>query len=560
MLTLMFVFFLAGLCFAKIIIQGIYLIHKLQQLSYCNAKMLTWLEGTTYRKVLVWNLFELFIPLLMILMFYFVSKGQLVVYKWVTSSIMVAVFIWKIIHPFSAGWMGKKANYKKPLVYTARVKRLLFTLGLLVFIILSLTFISVIYPLNRFSLSSWFFFRYNAFILLYSVLTPIFILIANLINAPVEKLVRYIYFVKAKVKLQKSQVSSIGITGSFGKTSTKFFLASVLNSKYKTLTTPSSFNTPMGISKVLNGEMLDGYKYFTAEMGADHVGDIKELCNLVQPKAGIITAVGIQHLETFGTPENILKTKLELFDAIPESGFGIYNYDCKMLRDGIAEQSYKFPLYSYSMEPQNFSNVDLYAKDIIQDCNGLAFSACFKDGRILNIKTGLLGRHNVLNLLAVILAAWKNGMSDKEIEFGMRSVEAVDHRLKRIDSGNGVLVLDDAFNSNYNGAIEAVNVLNEIGTNKKIVVTPGFVELGDMEAEQNRNFGSYMASKIDYAILVGGGKSMSIRDGLLDKGFAFDHIFQVDSLSDAQNVLAKILTVGDVVLFENDLPDVYSKM
>lgn len=560
MLTLMFVFFLAGLCFAKIIIQGIYLIHKLQQLSYSNAKMLTWLEGTTYRKVLVWNLFELFIPLLMILMFYFVSKGQLVVYKWVTSSIMVAVFIWKIIHPFSAGWMGKKANYKKPLVYTARVKRLLFTLGLLVFIILSLTFISVIYPLNRFSLSSWFFFRYNAFILLYSVLTPIFILIANLINAPVEKLVRYIYFVKAKVKLQKSQVSSIGITGSFGKTSTKFFLASVLNSKYKTLTTPSSFNTPMGISKVLNGEMLDGYKYFTAEMGADHVGDIKELCNLVQPKAGIITAVGIQHLETFGTPENILKTKLELFDAIPESGFGIYNYDCKMLRDGIAEQSYKFPLYSYSMEPQNFSNVDLYAKDIIQDYNGLAFSACFKDGRILNIKTGLLGRHNVLNLLAVILAAWKNGMSDKEIEFGMRSVEAVDHRLKRIDSGNGVLVLDDAFNSNYNGAIEAVNVLNEVGTNKKIVVTPGFVELGDMEAEQNRNFGSYMASKIDYAILVGGGKSMSIRDGLLDKGFAFDHIFQVDSLSDAQNVLAKILTVGDVVLFENDLPDVYSKM
>lgn len=560
MLTLMFVFFLAGLCFAKIIIQGIYLIHKLQQLSYSNAKMLTWLEGTTYRKVLVWNLFELFIPLLMILMFYFVSKGQLVVYKWVTSSIMVAVFIWKIIHPFSAGWMGKKANYKKPLVYTARVKRLLFTLGLLVFIILSLTFISVIYPLNRFSLSSWFFFRYNAFILLYSVLTPIFILIANLINAPVEKLVRYIYFVKAKVKLQKSQVSSIGITGSFGKTSTKFFLASVLNSKYKTLTTPSSFNTPMGISKVLNGEMLDGYKYFTAEMGADHVGDIKELCNLVQPKAGIITAVGIQHLETFGTPENILKTKLELFDAIPESGFGIYNYDCKMLRDGIAEQSYKFPLYSYSMEPQNFSNVDLYAKDIIQDYNGLAFSACFKDGRILNIKTGLLGRHNVLNLLAVILAAWKNGMSDKEIEFGMRSVEAVDHRLKRIDSGNGVLVLDDAFNSNYNGAIEAVNVLNEIGTNKKIVVTPGFVELGDMEVEQNRNFGSYMASKIDYAILVGGGKSMSIRDGLLDKGFAFDHIFQVNSLSDAQNVLAKILTVGDVVLFENDLPDVYSKM
>ena len=558
MLTLMFVFFLAGLCFTKIIIQGIYLIHKLQQLSYSNAKMLTWLEGTTYRKVLVWNLFELFIPLLMILMFYFVSKGQLVVYKWVTSIIMVGVFVWNIIHPFSAGWMGKRANYKKPLVYTSRVKRLLLTLGILVFVTLGLTFISVIYPLRKFSLSSWYFFRYNAFILLYSVLTPIFILIANLVNAPVEMFVRHLYFVKAKKKLHKAKIYSVGITGSFGKTSTKFFLASVLNSKYKTLTTPSSFNTPMGISKVLNGEVLDGYQYFTAEMGADHVGDIKELCNLVRPQAGIITAVGIQHLETFGTPENILKTKLELFDAIPDEGFGIYNYDCVMLRDAIAKRSYNFPLYTYSVESQNYQDVDIYAKDVIQTRDGLAFSACFKDGRVLEIKTGLLGRHNVQNLLAVILTAWKCGLSDKEIEFGMRNVEAVDHRLKRIDSGSGVLVLDDAFNSNYNGAIEAVNVLNEIGTHKKIVVTPGFVELADMEDVQNREFGAYMASKIDYAILVGGGKSLSIRDGLLDKNFAYDHIFQVNSLAEAQNVLAKILTAGDVVLFENDLPDVYS--
>lgn len=558
MLTLMFVIFLAGLCFAKIIIQGIYLIHKLQQLGYSNAKMLTWLEGTTYRKVLVWNLFELFVPLLLILILYFINKGQLSLYKWITSFIMVSVFVWKIVHPFAAGWMGKKANYKKPLVYTARVKRLLFTLCLLAFAILSATFVYVIYPLSKFSLSSWYFFRYNAFILLYSVLTPIFILIANLINAPIEKLVCCIYFVKAKNKLQKARVYSIGITGSFGKTSTKFFLSEVLNSKYKTLTTPSSFNTPMGISKVLNEENLDDYQYFVSEMGADHVGDIKELCSLVQPQAGIITAVGIQHLETFGTPENILNTKLELFDAIPDSGFGIYNYDCVILRDAVSKRSYKFPLYSYSVEPQNFTNAELYAKDVVQTREGVSFSAVFKDGRVLNIKTSLLGRHNVQNLLAVILAAWKMGMSDREIEFGMRNVEAVDHRLKRIDSGSGVLVLDDAFNSNYNGAIEAVNVLDEIAEHKKIVVTPGFVELGDMEEVQNRNFGSYMASKIDYAILVGGGKSLSIRDGLLNSGFDYEHIFNVDSLAEAQNVLAKILTVGDVVLFENDLPDIYS--
>lgn len=559
MLTMFFILFLSCLCLLKIVVQGFFLIHKLQQMGYENQKFLKWLEGNQYRKVLVWNLFELFIPLFVILLFYFCKDIDLRLYKAITSIMMCGVFIWKITHPFFAGWIGKKANHKKPLVYTPRVKRLVFTLIFLIVISLFLMFCFVVYPIEQFSLSSWGFFKYNAFILLFSVITPIFILLSNWINLPLEKLIHLVYFFKAKWKRKKANVCSIGVTGSFGKTSTKFFLTEILSAKYKTLTTPSSFNTPMGLSKVINSNELSNFEYFVAEMGADHVGDIQKLCSLVSPKIGIITAVGIQHLETFGIPENILKTKLELFDAIPSDGFGAYNYDSEMLREGIKSHHYSFPIYSYSILPENRDKVDLFADHIRHTKDGLNFEAIFQNGEVLSIVTELLGRHNVLDLLGAIIVAKKLGISSKEIERKIKSIEAVEHRLKKIDPKTGILILDDAFNSNYNGAIEAVNVLNEIEGNKKIVVTPGFVELGKEEERLNKMFGEYMAAKVDYVILVGATKTFSIREGLLNGGFSYNCIIPVNSLSEAQKILTGLLMPGDVVLFENDLPDIYSE-
>lgn len=560
MLTMIFLLVLSSLCVVKIIIQGLYLIHKLQQYGYKNQKLIKWLEGQKYRVILVWNLFELFIPLLVILVFYFWKDNDLSLYKTLTGLIMLLVFAWKIIHPFIAGWIGPKAVVKKPLVYTARVKRLIFSLFMVALFAVLLMIRFTAYPVDEFSLNSWRFFQFNAFLLLFSVITPIFVLISNFIVAPFEKLVHGWFYLKAKIKLSRSSIERIGVTGSFGKTSTKFFLTTVLSEKYKTITSPSSFNTPMGLSKVINESKLDDYQYFVAEMGADHVGDIKYLANLVKPSFGIITAVGPQHLETFGTPENVLKTKLELFDSLPENGFGVYNYDSLMLRDAIINRNYNFKLYSYSSDPANMSMVDIWADSIKHTRAGLEFTACFRDGGVLDVKTELLGRHNVLNLLAVILTAKLCGMTSDEILRGVLKIKSVEHRLQRIDPGTGVLVLDDAFNSNYTGAIEAVNVLNEIGGANKIIVTPGFVELGDEEDRYNKMFGEYMAGKVTHAILVGVQKTNSIKDGLLNGSMCYDKIFTVNTLEEAQKVLSKILSPGDIVLFENDLPDTYSEV
>jgi UDP-N-acetylmuramoyl-tripeptide--D-alanyl-D-alanine ligase len=357
-----------------------------------------------------------------------------------------------------------------------------------------------------------------------------------------------------------ARASRIGVTGSFGKTSVKFFLTTILSAKYRVLTTPSSFNTPMGLSKVVNESDLSEYDIFVAEMGADHKGDIKYLSKLVNQECGIITAVGIQHLETFGTPQAILKTKLEMFDNAAADGLLIYNYDSQMLRDGVRDREYKQAILSYSADKNNKNYVDVYADLIIHTRNGLEFKAVFKDGKELLVKTELLGRHNVQNLLAAVLAARYYGLSDDEILNGILQIKSVEHRLQRLDSGNGILVLDDAFNSNYSGAVEAVNVLNEIEGGKKIVVTPGFVELGGEEDRYNKMFGEYMSDKISIAILMGAKKTNSIKDGLLNGGFSYGNIFTVSTMAEAQEVLAKLLVKGDVVLFENDLPDVYSEV
>ncbi|OHD10123.1 MAG: hypothetical protein A2Y34_01730 [Spirochaetes bacterium GWC1_27_15] len=561
MSTFIFLIVLIFMIFIKLLVQSIFLVHKLQQVGYFNMKFLKWLEGNKYREVLLWNIFELLLPLLLILIFYFtIGKIQIVIYKYITSSIMILTFLWKIIHPFTVGWVGPKAKNKKELVFTPRVIRLFFTLIAILIIILSFIFWFTATPFDEFTLSSWSFFKFNAFLLFVSVIAPVMILVANIINIPIEKLIHTFYFVKAKSKIKKVDLQKVGITGSYGKTSTKFFVATILSEKYKTLFTPSSFNTPMGISKVLNQENLSKYEYFVAEMGADHKGDIQVLCNLVNPNSGIITAIDIQHLETFGSLQNIIDTKLSLFANLSPNSIAIYNYDSEILRESIKKKDFsKLNLFTYSIIESNIKSVDIVAKDIKHTRAGVEFDAILKTGESFHIATKLLGVHNVSNILAAILFCKLMGLSIDQIKNGIRKIMPVEHRLQLIDSGSGVLVLDDAFNSNLKGALEALRVLKEIDGNKKIVITPGIIELGEKEDEINFNFGKYISQFVDFAILVGKERTKKIKDGLLEKHFKEENIIIVNSLQESQLVLKEIVSIGDVILFENDLPDVFSE-
>ncbi len=559
MTTIIFLVVLLLMLLAKLLIQGIFLIHRLQQLGYSNLKLVKWLEGKQYREMLLWNMFELLLPLLIILLLYYNIK-QIPVYKYITSTLMFIVFSWKLIHPFISNWIGPKSNVKVPLVYTPRVKRLIFSLIIEIIVILYFIFEFTIIPLDSFTLSTWRFYRFNTFLLFISVITPVIVIIANLINKPFEEIVHLRYFYKARARIKKSDnVLKIGITGSYGKTSTKHFLATILNEKHKTLFTPASYNTPMGISKVINKNNLNDYEIFIAEMGADKSGDIKKLCKLVEPKYGIITAIDIQHLETFGSIKNIIETKLALFHNLKNKGFGIYNYDSEILRKSIKNVKFKIPLFSYSMNEDNFSNVSIIAKNIKHTREGLIFNAIFKDKLNINVKAEVLGRHNISNLLAVILMAKLIGLSRVEIENGIKKIMPVEHRLQKINSASGILILDDAFNANLYGACEALKVLREIDGNKKIIVTPGLIGLGEKEEEINEQFGSFVAKYSDIAILIGKERTKSIYKSLIEKEFKKDNIIVANSLEESKDVLKGLLKAGDIVLFENDLPDTYNE-
>ena len=325
--------------------------------------------------------------------------------------------------------------------------------------------------------------------------------------------------------------------------------------KIKVKNTPSSFNTTMGLSKVINNELESDREVFIAELGAKIPGEIHEVASLVQPDIGIITAIGPTHMHLFKTIDNIMKTKYELIEDLPMDGVAIFNYDndyVKILADKTEKKTLRYGT-------KDIEKLDVYADEIKVDENGSEFMLHIRGEGEIKCKTKLLGVHNISNLLASATAASVLGLSLEQIQSGIAKVEPVEHRLSLIPSKSNTIVIDDAFNSNPVGFRAALDVLKEFKGHRKIIITPGMVELGDMEEDENRKIGEVISDVVDFVILVGKKRTVPIYEGLKNKDFNEDNIYRVSSLAEATEVLAKISMPGDVVLFENDLPDNYNE-
>ena len=423
---------------------------------------------------------------------------------------------------------------KKPLTYTPRMKRLY--AALIVIALLAALLIALV-------------FRLPGFIVF--VTAPYLPLAAGACMKPVEKKISDHYLQDAKRRLDdRPDLIKIGITGSYGKTSTKFILATILSEKFDVLATPSSFNTPMGLTRVIREQLEKHHQVFLAEMGARHVGDIRELVDLVHPTIGLLTSVGPQHLDTFGTIERIKNTKYELIDGLPQNGTAI------LARDGaICEELYARCPLEHKYMPGDL----VQASDMEWGPFGTRFTLQdTKTGESARCETRLLGEHSIANLLLCCTAARCLGMTLSEIAQGVARCQPVEQRLQLLDGGAGVTIIDDAFNANPVGARAALRVLKNF-PGRRIVITPGMVELGGEEAAFNRSFGEQMAQSVDVAILVGKKHTQPIVDGLLAKGFPQEKIHVVSSLDESTKVLHAMMRAGDVVLYENDLPDNYSE-
>jgi UDP-N-acetylmuramoyl-tripeptide--D-alanyl-D-alanine ligase len=332
--------------------------------------------------------------------------------------------------------------------------------------------------------------------------------------------------------------------------------------------TPDSYNTPMGICKVIRGQLTAEHEIFIVEMGAYKRGDIRELCNLASPQIGILTAVGPQHLERFKSIENIAKTKYELIESLPPGGLAVFNCDnkiCAELADKREQDGN--PVLRYATEPFPVAaaseHAQLTATNIRHTADGLAFTAHTpvdtQNATEVEIRTQLLGRHNVSNILAAMAVAIECRMTFEEIRAAIANVEPVPHRLQLTAGAGGVTIIDDSFNSNPVGAKAALEVLTEIGDGKKVLVTPGMVELGEKEYEENKKLGEHAADVCDLVILVGPTRTIPILDGLKAAAYPNQQIIVALNLNEVKQHLATRVQSGDVVLFENDLPDNYNE-
>ena len=428
----------------------------------------------------------------------------------------------------------KREKAKKPFVLTERVKRLIAMHAATAFLVALV--LRLINPVLFYLLPAC---------------EAALVALAAVCAAPIEKSINQQFVNDAKARLEaRPNLIKIGITGSYGKTSTKFLLRDILSVKYNVLATPSSFNTTMGVTRVIREQLTGSHQVFIAEMGARHVGDIAELVDLVHPTMGLITSVGPQHLDTFGTIERIKDTKYELIAGLPQDGTAIF------ARDGaICEELYaRCPLTDKHM-PGDL----IEASDVEVGPWGSRFTLTdTKTGETAACQTRLLGEHAISNLLLCCTAARKLGLTLEEIALGVARCQPVEHRLQMLDGGAGVTIIDDAFNSNPVGAKAALRVLSRF-PGWRIIITPGMVELGGEENAFNEAFGEQMASSVDVAILVGKRHVQPIVDGLLKAGFPQENIHVVSDLDESTKVLHAMMRAGDVVLYENDLPDNYSE-
>lgn len=509
-----------------------YDLQMFQQNSYRLGRYCRWLKGNVGS---TWRLVDVACLFLMM--------ATLLDYR-LSALIVVLVALSKIFLIF-------RRKYKKPLVFTSRVWRLysvtsLLALGGVAALAVCLngrTFWGY-YPGSAMTMDG---------ILLMSVMSYVIVMLADVILMPVEWLNRRRYINDAKRILRSMpDLKVIGVTGSYGKTSTKHYLARILSEEFDTLITPGSFNTPMGVVRTIREQMKPYNQIFVCEMGAKQLGDIKEICDIVHPSMGIVTAVGPMHLETFKSIGNVCRTKFELVDALPADGFAAINNDSDPCA-GRKVDNVRVARYGVTSK----KGCDYYARDVHYTASGTTFIVEGPDGLKFDVETRLLGEGNISDLLGAIVIALQLGMTPAKIRVAVASIQPVEHRLSIRQIPGDITVIDDAFNSNPAGARMAADVLAHFKEGRRIMITPGMVELGSRQVELNREFGEYLGAgdRADIIIIVGLTNRDALVEGVKATDFDTDNLIVVDSFTEAQQRLQPLLTPGATVLYENDLPD-----
>lgn len=505
--------------------------HMLQQNWYDKSfRYLKWCFRNIKKSFLTIDI--LIIPIIVVCYFIKVSY----VYYIIAIAYLFATYVFFKI--------TKTEQVKKPLVYTARLKRLSVTM-------LILYAIPLIFILTKFNDDNVYLYYLILAIMMW--LDFLIVALANRINTPVEKMVYFHYLRQAKAKIASMPtMKRIGITGSYGKTTSKNVLNDILSTSFNTTPTPLNYNTAYGVINAINNYLDKFSDIFIVEMGTLKRGDIKKIANIAKPEYGILTKIGVAHLETLGSQENIQKEKFSLIESLPEDGVAVLN------RDDELQVNYELKNKCKVIWIGIDNDADVMAKNIKLSHEGSTFDCVIKGNpKVYHFQTRLLGKVNIYNILAGIALGLEFGIKDEKLEMAVKRVKATEHRLE-LKKYRDLFIIDDAYNSNPVGSKMACEVLG-LMPGKKIMVTPGMIDLGEKQNELNEKFGEYIADAADEVILVGERQTKPIYKGLMNKKFSEKHIHVINDVKEAFPLALKLKDKDTYVLLENDLPDIFNE-
>jgi UDP-N-acetylmuramoyl-tripeptide--D-alanyl-D-alanine ligase len=390
-------------------------------------------------------------------------------------------------------------------IFQKKIKRPVLTKKT-IFILFALFFVFIYAIVPALLDNSW-----NVFclwLLIIDIFAPLIISLIILAFQPLTVLLRNRIIKKATLKRKGfKDLLVIGITGSYGKTSTKEFLYAILCEKFgkdKVLKTREHQNSEIGISQCILQDLKPGHQIFICEMGAYSMGGIKLLCDIAKPKIGILTGINEQHLATFGSQENIIKTKFELIKSLPKDGTAILNADCKKIQNSKSQipnkfkiQNSKFKIHFFSIEKK----YDVWAEDIEVGKEDMKFKVCSKDKDSADFRVKLLGRQSISNVLGAVAAAKELGMKLKDSARACEKIEPMRGSGVLVKSKQGLNIIDATYSANPSSVIAHLDYLKQ-WKGKKIIVMPCLIELGSAFEDVHQKIGAKIAENCDFAIIT----------------------------------------------------------
>lgn len=395
--------------------------------------------------------------------------------------------------------------------------------------------------------------------LVFDILLPIIVSIIVLIFQPLAVLGRNQIIKKAKVKRAIfKDLLVIGITGSYGKTSVKEFLATILSEKFKVLKTEKHQNSEVGISQCILNNLKPEHEIFICEIGAYKRGEIKTSCNIIKPKIGILTGINVQHMATFGSQENIIKAKYELIENLPIDGVGIFNGNDEETSDLYLKTELKKRIFSYQSLISG-KQPDIWIRDVETQKDFIDFRIQAKD-ELVNFKVNLLGKQNIDNILLAVLAARELEMSFEEISKALEKIKSEQSGMVIKKGFNNIHIVDATYSANPDGVISHLEYLR-LWEGQKIIIMPCLIELGKSSKEVHKRIGQKIGEVCDLAIITTKDRFEELKSGAIEgtrlparQGMKKENILFIEN---PRKIFEKVKTFtkpDDVILLESRVP------